>query len=234
MDGCNSWDIAAGYTFFDQDVTHSYAVPAAGVVFTPTGATVAALASTTATVKHDLEYGELNVVLGHSCCLCDGFVLRAFGGFKGLFIEQTANTSFEIAGPTAQTVHARVDYDGYGLTGGFTPVLNLADSCCKNECWDYELAIIGETSASVVVGENEHTVKRDGTLIESDKRDCHCTLGTRLAMGFTADSCYCNTRIGLSAGYEFNQWEDVRSVYDQDDSGYLGLHGVFIRGALSF
>jgi hypothetical protein len=239
MDSCNKRDISGGYTFFDQNMTGSYEVPATGVFFELTGGTDPALAGTTAIVEHAIKYGELDVVLGHSCCTSDGLAIRVFGGFKGLFVEQTVNTSAEIFGPTTQTVSALADYDAFGLVGGFTPIVKLGKSCCNEECWGYELSIIGETAASVVVGElfwtctTEGAFKGIGTNIESDRLDCHCTLGAHLAMGFIADACYCSTRIGLSAGYEFKQWKDVGSVYGQKNSAYLGLHGVFIRGILS-
>lgn len=257
---CNGWDANVAFTWLSSDAEDSVAIGAAPhpiltasmrqnlteVIDSPT-----LLASSTYTYSNEMDYWTVDALIGHRCCICPGFELRPYGGFRALSVEQESTQIFadtalgvvNVTGylPTAKDgVTHKIEYQAYGLTGGFEGRYSPCDLGCGN------LSIFAKAGGSVVAGDRDHlitdkqsTTNAAGAVASSvsvkhilDSK-CQCAFGYELALGLDWETCTCGWTWGLGAGYEFNHWSDVGNPL-QVSNDELALQGFVVRGHFTF
>lgn len=230
---CNGWDANVALTWFSTDVTETVADASAGTIFlrqTVAAPTTAPASNGVYTFTNNLDYWAVDALVGHTCCVCPGFTLRPYAGFKAVSVEQDSSQAWASASQGINT-HS-IDFKGYGMTGG------VESKFVPCTCFCDDLYVWGKVGGSVVGGSLDHTiVNRDTNSLASTSTvldsKSHTSFGYELGLGVAYDYCFCDKWWSFGVGYEVTHWTDVGNpIVVSDDS--LTLHGVTLRGTVTF
>ena len=258
-DECGGWDIRVSYLYFESDKTSSTSYgDGTNEHLKPTvwSPSFNCDRAQSATAKVEVEYHLYDITLGRECCICDGFKLRPFGGFRGMTLDQSMYITYS-GGRDFTAEDGIVDwessFDGYGLVGGFDWNLEFCDCIC----------LYGTVAATVLGGETDDRETQSGpenpgptgqgslaNNINVREEQWIGVPGYQLALGVCYDSsfesCGCCIDYMPALGYEVNHWFNVPEVRrftggvqeaannGGGAKGCLLFHGLTLRGCITF
>lgn len=247
MQDCVSLDFV--YTYFHPRHHNSITPPlgggllGSGILF-PFATTSFNQASTAVKLKYDMYDLLLSKTIGCGECA----KVRPYAGFRALVIQHQFDTDLTptplagVVGPLGWRSQWRVKFPAYGFTLGAEGKWGL--------CGD--ISLIGRLGASLLGGSPEHhnewliggtTTPALASLSQGEHRKhCQVISGWDGYIGFAYDTMCCCWPVDFAIGYEFQDWwnypQRPRFVgigqVTGDSASRLTLHGLFVRGGVSF
>jgi hypothetical protein len=235
---CDCLSLDFVYTYYHPRFSNRFTPPLGGILqgtgFPPiVSETPLTFREAATTVK--LKYDMYDLVLAKTICLCEGGKVRPYAGFRALVLHQHFDTSFFPPGTgAASRAQWRYKFPAYGFTMGAEGKYPVC-GC---------VSFIGRLGVSLLGGSPEHHNEWLLLGVSQLERRKHCQIISGLDgyAGFAYDttcSCY---PVDFAVGYEFQDWwnspQRPRFVnFGQvtgDSASRLTLHGLFVRGGISF
>jgi hypothetical protein len=231
---CDCLSLDFVYTYFHPRFSNRFTPPLGGnllgTVFPFPFTGPFSEASTAVKWKYDMY----DLLISKTICLCEGGKIRPYAGFRALVFRQHFDTDFFPAGGGLPSrAQWRFKFPAYGFTLGAEGKYHIC-GC---------VSFIGRFGVSLLGGTPEHHNEwLFGTSQFERRKHCQIISGWDGYAGFAYDttcSCY---PVDFAVGYEFADWwntpQRARFVnlgqVTGDSASRLTLHGLFVRGGISF
>lgn len=231
----DGWEVGAWYTYFHAGTQQSADRPDGGTLFATLTHPGNIEQVDTAQADSGLTYQVLDVEIGRPFHVCESCTLRAFGGGRFAWIDQSLNAYYDGGDANHAYVHSPVDFRGAGLRVGGEGTWNMN--------WGFSL--FARASGSLVVGDFKTRL--------TEANDGGATVNTDVSDDF--EKMVPVTEIGIGVGwqyrtlwvrcsFEMSNWFGMVDSPDFADDVHQGklthrtsdpnLEGLAVQAGLSF
>ena len=236
------WDLGVVYTYFRASVRGAVSVPTGSNELTPILSSpydAALLDVDRASASADIDYSVVDFEVGHPWHVGSTLTGRCFASFRWAAIDQDFNVLYEGNdtgdGEDGYSVHAPINFDGYGLRLGGEAQWNVY-SC---------FGIFASGAVSVLIGDfDTRYVLIDG---DDDRFDANLSNDFQRVipvMDVAVGANWVRGALDVSGGFELANWFNLIDGYtfpDDEDPprlmrtpGDLGFYGFFLKAAVTF
>lgn len=256
---CENLSIDFVYTMWHPKQHHTYTAPIGGTLdSTQLPSFFAGGAYTEANAELKTKYELYDLLLSTTYC-CDNFKARPYFGARVLWFRQKLESvltpvSFENNAGYSSSLW-RTEIPAGGITLGVEGKYHL--------CAEWSLT--GRVGASLLGGRSKQhnqwftpspveTTPNTASAGSHTEHRHHCQVisGWDAAIGFAYDWCCCGTPVGVSVGYEIQDWFNVAQrprfvnssggnttigaieQVTEDASSRFTVHGLYVRAGIAF
>jgi len=207
-----------------------------------------------ASAKTAIKYHLFDLTVGKTCCLCNNFTFHPFAGFRAMVLNQNLDVVYSGGRDFSNfdgVVHWKSCFNAYGLTGGFDWKLALCGG--MNAFGTIGVSVLGGSTDDLESQSGPEGVGGSSEIVNNiNAHECQDIglPGTQVSFGFNYEGC-CETACGCTCyefglAYEMHHWYNVPNVRRYNGfpneaannaggaNGCLMLHGLVVRGAVSF
>lgn len=228
---CENVSLDFVYTYFHPRYSNRFNPPLGGSItgFVFPGTTVVSASEVSASFR--LKYDMYDLLLSKVISCGECAKIRPYVGFRALWLREDWNYSFFSPGVISTAVW-RFNFPAYGATLGAEGKWHI----CNN------VSFIGRLGVSLLGGNPKHH-NGWGALSEHRKHS-QVISGWDGYVGFAYDTTCCCWPVDFAIGYEFQDWWNTPqrprfvgvagNQVTGDSASRLTLHGLFVRGGVSF